>query len=893
MTNSIALDAAYRLPRCVEPLLYRLTLQPNLETASFTGHEEIEVTILAPTSSIVLNAIELAIHNATIRTTDGTVLNATITLDSESERATLAFEAELEVGSATLECDFDGILNDRLHGFYRSTFVDDEGVTHTIATTQMEATDARRVFPCWDEPDRKAVFDVTLIVESGLSAFSNSAIIEQNTVSGIDDKQWQRVHFAPTMKMSTYLVAFIVGPLEATDEHDVDGIPVRVVHAPGKAYLSAFALEVAAFSLRFFTEYFNIPYPADKLDLVAIPDFAFGAMENLGCVTFRETALLVDHNNAARVELERVADVVAHELAHMWFGDLVTMGWWEGIWLNEAFATFMEVACVDAFRPAWKRWVSFGVSREGALAVDGLHTTRPIEYPVGPPSDADGMFDVLTYEKGCAVLRMLEQYLSPNVFRDGVREYLKIHAYGNTVTQDLWNALESVSGEPVARVMDSWILQGGHPLVSLHEGTLSQQPFTFGPPMEVEAGNSAIGEHWLIPLAIRSLPSSISYSPEISEGTQQTQRLLLGTEPIHVAKLLGDSSQKISDAENTSPVVVVNAGGWSVCRTSYEPEQLLILASRLDELDPLERTNLFADTWASTLAGHCKLSDFFAIAANLGSEDEPSTWGAVVSALNLCDRIVAEKDRDYLKQATRALLGSKANSLGFDSTHDIDERTPTLRAMLLRTLGTVGADPQIRQRSIELFDNSLSEADRKTPIDPDIEGAVLEIVADQLREGDYETILKRYRHPANPQEEMRSLYALASFPDVDLCLKTFDLAETEIRTQNAPYVISALFSNLVGGAAVWDRFKSKWDVLLEKFPLNSHSRMLDGVRALCTSEELAQDVQIFLSKHPVSGQRSVLQSLERLSINVAFGKKERDGLGHILSEIPNQIKHIF
>jgi len=283
------------------------------------------------------------------------------------------------------------------------------------------------------------------------------------------------------MKMSTYLVAFIVGQLETTDTVDVDGVPLRVVFTPGKRQLADFALAIGSFALRFFSEYFDIPYPGEKVDLVAIPDFAAGAMENLGCITFRDTALLIDPSSAARAELERVADVVAHELAHMWFGDLVTMGWWEGIWLNEAFATFMETLCVDAFRPSWDRWVGFAPSREAALAIDGVHATRPIEYPVGPPKEAEGMFDLLTYEKGCAVLRMLEQYIGPEVFRDGVRTYLKAHAYANTVTTDLWDALEEASGEPVRDVMNTFILQGGHPLVSLRGETLEQQPFSYGP----------------------------------------------------------------------------------------------------------------------------------------------------------------------------------------------------------------------------------------------------------------------------------------------------------------------------------------------------------------------------------------------------------------------------
>ena len=354
-------------------------------------------------------------------------------------------------------------------------------------------------------------------MEPDVDAISNSPVV---AIDQVGDKR--RIRFSPTMKMSTYLVAFVVGKLETTETVDVDGVPLRVVCTPGKLPLAEFALEVGAFALRFFTEYFNIPYPGDKVDLVAIPDFAAGAMENLGCITFRDTALLVDQDEAARAELERVADVIAHELAHMWFGDLVTMGWWEGIWLNEAFATFMEMLCVDAFRPSWDRWIGFAPSREAALAVDALHLTRPIEYPVGPPKEAEGMFDVLTYEKGCGVLRMLEQHIGADVFRDGVRTYLKAHAYGNTVTTDLWDALEDASGAPVRDVMDTFILQGGHPLVSLHGDTLSQQPFALGP---VPAGaTSSIGTEWRVPVAVRALPAG-------GQPGAPVRHLVLGADP--------------------------------------------------------------------------------------------------------------------------------------------------------------------------------------------------------------------------------------------------------------------------------------------------------------------------------------------------------------------------
>ena len=851
-------DEAYRLPRTAEPHRYRLVLEPDLGAATFTGSAAIDLTLHEPGRQIVCNAQELAVGDAVLDLPDGSALTADVSLDPAGDRVTFDFGRTVPAGPATLRCRFEGTLNDKLRGFYRSTFTDESGTTHTIATTQMEATDARRAFPCWDEPDRKAVFEITLVVDADLAAFSNSSVVEEQ----LEGDGRRRVRFAPTMKMSTYLVAFVVGPLEATEPVDVDGVPVRVVHAPGKGHLTEFSLEVAAHALRFFASYFDLPYPADKLDLVAIPDFAFGAMENLGCVTFRETALLVDPSRAARTELERVADVVAHEIAHMWFGDLVTMRWWEGIWLNEAFATFMEVLCVDAFRPSWQRWVSFGIEREAALAVDGLHATRPIEYPVGPPEEADGMFDVLTYQKGGSVLRMLEQYLGPETFRDGVRAYLRDHAYGNTVTADLWDALEATSGEPVRALMDSWILQGGHPLVSLRDGRLSQQPFRYTE--APSTGGSAIGERWQVPVFVRST----------SDG--DARRLLLGSEPVGVP------------TGTAGGATVVNAGGWGVYRVAYDAAQLGRLGRELPALTPLERSNLFADTWAAVLAGHVTLDGFFDLASGLGDDDEPSTFAMVAGALGLCDRIVGDELRPLLAAATRALLAGRAAQLGWDPRPDDGERTPTLRALLLGTLGTVGQDASVRDEAVRRFEaaNPTGAGAVAVAIDADIEDAVLGVVAALVRAGDYETCLSRYRDPSTPQEEVRYLSALAAFPDAAMAARTFDLAITEVRTQNAPYLIMSLLGNRVGGPVAWELLKGSWEGVLEKFPVNGHSRMLAGVRSLCGDAALAADVARFLTEHPVrSGQRSVEQTLERLAINVAFGERERPGLASVLSRV--------
>src|ERR1700722_68079 len=603
----------FRLPRTIEPETYHIELEPDIATATFSGTVRIDAIVHETADEIVLNAAELAISDVEVLTADGLTVLCSVRFNDELEQVTFQPAELLPPGPCTISCRFSGTLNDKLRGFYRSTYTGLDGENHTMATTQFESEDARRSFPCFDEPDRKAVFEVTLIVEPDLDAISNSPVVAIDQVG-----HKQRIRFAPTMKMSTYLVAFVVGKLEMTETVDVDGVPLRVVCTPGKLPLAEFALEVGAFALRYFTEYFNIPYPGDKVDLVAIPDFAAGAMENLGCITFRDTALLIDKDEAARAELERVADVITHELAHMWFGDLVTMGWWEGIWLNEAFATFMETLCVDAFRPSWDRWIGFAPSREAALAVDALHLTRPIEYPVGPPKEAEGMFDVLTYEKGCGVLRMLEQHIGPEVFRHGVRTYLKAHAYANTVTSDLWDALEDASGAPVRDVMDTFILQGGHPLVSLRGETLEQQPFSYGPvPDGVE---SAIGHDWNVPVAVRTLPLD-------GKPGAPTTKFVLDKAPVQLD-------------EPATGLTVVNAGGWGVFRVGYEVAHRLALADHLAELTPLERANLVADTCAPPLAGFSPLQEFLLLGSKVGPEPALTPWAPVSAALHLVRRIV-------------------------------------------------------------------------------------------------------------------------------------------------------------------------------------------------------------------------------------------------------------
>jgi puromycin-sensitive aminopeptidase len=837
-------SAAYRLPYTVEPRRYEIRLAPDLEAATFSGDVLIEATAHEAITTIVLHGAELAVTSAEVEV-GGTAHPATATVDDESEQITLSVASAVGPGPLTIALGFTGILNDKLHGFYRSTYTDDGGATHTLATTQFEATDARRAFPCFDEPDRKAVFSVSLDVPAGLEGYSNAPVRSESPLSG----GGRRLVFADTMIMSTYLVAFVVGDLVATDPVDVDGTPVRIVHVRGKQDMTGFALEAAAHALRFFTDWFGIAYPAEKLDLLAIPDFAFGAMENLGCVTFREALLLVDPSRASRLELERIADVISHEIAHMWFGDLVTMKWWNGIWLNEAFATLMELLCVDAFRPDWQRWVSFGMERDMAMAVDALHSTRPVEYPVGSPEEANGMFDVLTYQKGASVLRMLERYLGPEAFRAGIRTYLTTHAYGNTETSDLWDAIESASGEPVRDIMNTWILQGGFPLVSAYEAptpdagpalTLSQEPFS----LSASAGASSIGSDWKIPVLLRS-----------TEGSDD--RLLLGSEPQTVPL----------DAKDDA-VTVVNAGAAGFYRVRYSADHLRRLGGRISDLNALERFSLLGDTWASVVAGRAPLEDFLLLAEALGDESDPDVWGHVSGALRFLDHTVDDATRPIVAALTRALAAGPFARLGWQPATGEDERTATLRSQVLAILGTVGDDEDIRAECARRHAAAMADG---PALDPDLASTIVTVAATAGGDTEFEVFLERFRHPPTPQDEGRYLYSLTAFADPALAERTFALARSEVRTQNGPFVVQQLLAHRDHGPATWNRVKDHWDELVARFPANMVPRMLDGVRLLCRDHVLADDVRAFIAAHPVpSGQRTVDQTIERLGVNEAF-----------------------
>jgi len=847
-------ELLYRLPNTVVPDRYDLTLAPDLGSASFEGSVDISVRVIEPVHDIVLNAADLQVHSATLRS-GADQRPGRVSLDEATERLTIGFDAPVEAGDHVVSISFAGTLNDKLEGFYRSTYRDAEGTEHVIATTQFESTDARRAFPCWDEPAFKAVFAVTLEVDGDLAAISNGHVASDEALG----TSKRRITFGDTMKMSTYLVAFIVGPLELTEAVDVDGTPLRVAFVPGKAHMTPFALEIGAHSLRFFTDYFGIPYPGTKLDMIALPDFAFGAMENLGAVTFRETALLVDESTASRLERERVADVVAHELAHMWFGDLVTMKWWNGIWLNEAFATFMELLAVDAFRPDWDRWVSFGASRAGAMVIDGMRSTRPIEFPVVAPEEAEGMFDVLTYQKGAAVVRMLEQYLGTEPFTAGIRHYIEKHSYANTETTDLWDAIEHASGEPVRSTMDSWIFQGGHPVLTVDLGDdgssvrLEQQRFRYLP-------SEDDGEiRWEVPVLIRARVA----------GRVTTSKVLLT-----------EASQEL-DLGGVAEWVVVNSGGSGFYRVRYSTDLVgRLTGDAFADLSPIERFNLVSDAWATVWSGLAPVEDFLALARLFAGETDPTVWSMVLAPFGLLERTLGPGNEAPLRAFVHGLVSPAFERLGWDPRPGEDEKTATLRGLLLGALGTTAGDEAVRTRAGELHAAYLLD---RGAVSPDLVPAIVGIVAESGGEAEYQQFLDRFRSPATPQEEVRYLMSLAAFANVGLVRRTLDLVLSEVRSQNAAFLVNSLLGHVEHGAVAWDWVKEHWDELHERLPDNAHARMVESVSTLATPA-LADDVRAFLSAHPVkAGQKTVDQTLERLEVNVAFRQRNAAGLANALA----------
>jgi puromycin-sensitive aminopeptidase len=832
----------FRLPAHVRPRRYDLLVRPDLDAATSGGTVRIELEVAEATDRVVLHARDLDVRLAGVASA-GAEIAAELATDPADERLTITLAHPLEAGPATLDLEFTGPISPGMLGFYLSRFTDEAGNAHVLGATQFEAPHARAAFPCFDEPEFKAVFGITLDVADGLLALSNGPEIGRESA----EPGRVQVRFGDTIPMSTYLVAWVVGPLELTPPVDAGGVPMRIAHVPGKGHLTGFALEVGAFALQFFADYYGIPYPGEKCDMVALPDFSFGAMENLGLITYRETRLLVDPDEVTLDEMTAAALTIVHEVAHMWFGDLVTMKWWNGIWLNEAFATFMERLGVDTHRPEWRTWDDFAVGRAAALDVDALPSTRTVEYEVHTPEDADGMFDTLTYQKGGSVLRMLERWLGAERFRDGVRMYLDRYKLGNTETTDLWDALEDATGQPVRRIMDSWIFQPGFPILEpAADGRVEQERFTY-----TGAGGDEV---YAVPLLTRLH----------TNGVPQTNSVLLGSEAGHF------------DAP-ADALVVLNAGGEGFYRVAYPPEW----RARLLEagvLEPLERFALVDDLWAAVLANRTSAVDYLSTAQHFAGERELVVWRVLTGGLRAVGRLVDGAALDRYRAIVAEIAGPTMARLGWESRAGEDARTRQLRGLTVSLLGGFVGDPEVVARAREIVE-------RPEASDADLSAACITVVAGAGSADDFADYEDRARRSKNPQEQLRFQYALGDFPAEALVLRASELALTDfVRPQNTPFVLQRALRNRDHGPAAWAFVRDHWDELRGRLGSGALvARALEGTTWL-VDDASAADIPAFLREHPIpDAARVVAQHVDRLTVHRATREREQPRLEEHLS----------
>lgn len=859
--NSQTVAAEIRLPKNVVPSRYTLTMRPELAEAVFSGEEVVDIEVLEATDVIKLNAKELEIQEAYVVKADGTRLNGKIELNAGTELATITFAGILGVGAWKFHAKFTGILNDRLKGFYKSVWKDAEGGEHLIATTQFEATDARAAFPCWDEPEFKAVFAVTLEVDANLTAISNGRTLSQDhiddgiryvSVRSATDKPVgkRRFVFADTPKMSTYLVCFVVGEFVSSKPVNVNGKEVRIWCVPGKEHLTGFALKAAAFGTDWYEKYFNVPYfGGDKIDHIAIPDFAAGAMENTGCITYRETALLCDEKTASHGALKRVAEVILHELAHMWFGDLVTMKWWNGLWLNESFATFMENLCLSHWKPTWNVWEEFALGRAAAARLDALKSTHPIECPVHHPAEIDELFDLISYEKGCSVLYQIHEFIGADTFRAGIRTYLAQHAYGNTETHDLWDALEASCktdglAVPVRKIMDSWVFTPGHPMVEVKEGdakgtiVLCQASFKFLP---AEGGDATL---WPVPVTL-----------SVKRGdTVETKKFVFSAREEHV--FVGEDFD----------TVVVNAGGSGFYRVTYSKA----LASRLtanlqDNLSVVERFNLVNDAWAAVRARTTHATDYLDVVKLFSTEEDPNIWSVILGSLRTIHRLVGASEKGEVEKLVRDLVSPAVARLGWDAKDGESVQTKELRGTLIGALGTTGNDKAIQDKADDVFDAWKKD---NTAVEPNVVPAVVGILAHIGDEARYNEFFDLSKTAKTPQETLRFLGSLAAFRNVELLAKTMEKCLSEdMRSQDAPFIFASLLRNDDAAATAWKFMVENFERMLKAYPGSGVVRMCGAAESLDTPE-LADEVRKFFAGTKVpSGEMAVAQMLEQLSIN--------------------------
>jgi aminopeptidase N len=845
--------AAQRLPSNVIPASYDLRFAPDLASATFAGEETIHVWLLKPSSSIVLNSAEIAFQDATI-TTGGRTQTLQVTMQEQVDQATLTAPAEIAAGPAEIHIRFTGVLNDKLRGFYLS-----QTARRRYAVTQFESTDARRAFPCFDEPAYKAVFRITLVIDQGDTAISNGKIVSDTP--GPDTAKHTLV-FSPSAKMSTYLVAMMVGDFQCLSG-EADGIPIRVCAVPEKKDLGAYGLLAAENILKFYDKYYYTKYPFGKLDIIAFPDFSAGAMENAGAITYRESALLIDDKTASLAAHQLVVSDLAHEMAHQWFGDLVTMDWWDNIWLNEGFATWMAWKPIEAWKPEWHSELQESQETSGALGTDAIASIRPIRAKAETPAEIDALFDGIAYDKTAAVLRMVEAYVGPEVVRKGTNAYLKAHAFGNATAQDFWNAVTTASGKPVDKVMPSFINQPGAPLVSVKTScsgghtsvTLSQQRY-FTDRTKLDAGSPEI---WAISVSMRAAGASNA-----------------------TYKLLTEREQTF-DLPGCADWVNVDAGGRGYYRAAYEPAAYAKMSAGLETaFNAEERIRFLTDAWGMVRVGRLNIGEFLKTLQALQGEQTPAVIETALGYFaTIHGQIASQAEQPGFEQWVRESLRPVAANLGADPVPGEPDERRALRSQVLVVLAIDGKDPDAIAKLRGVTDMYMQNP---ASVDANLAPNALAVAA---RNGDaslYDKYMAHLKTAKTPEEYYTFFGALNDFPDPALARRTHEFMLTPaVRNQDLNF--GGLIANDKTQTVAWEWFKAHFAEIKQKEGASIGGASFVGIAGQFCDAELRDDSQQFFASQNIQGaERPLRNAKDRTNACIELRATQRPNLAAFLGK---------
>ena len=826
-----------KLPKSVVPTHYAIELAPNLQSLSIAGSEVVDIDVREPNSRVVLSAVNIDIAEASL---DGGAKPAQISLDAVAETATLDFVSAIAPGRHKLRLAFTAKINSFGRGLFFVDYPTEAGQKRMIST-QLEPADARRIFPCWDEPAFKATFALTVTVPQEFLAISNMPVTKEEPLA----QDQKRVGFATTPKMSSYLFVLSAGELERITA-DADGVTVGMVTTKGKAEKGRFALENAVKLLGFYNDYFGQKYPLPKLDLIAVPGGFGGAMENWGGITFFESRLLFDPASNADTARRGIFSVLAHEMAHQWFGDLVTTSWWDNLWLNEGFASWMQEKAAERFYPQWKTWLNGYGQKQYGMALDARRTSHPIQQTVIDQSVAMTAFDAITYNKGQAFIRMLENYLSADAFRDGIRRYVAAHAYSNATTADLWQALEAATGKKVADIATSFTEQEGVPLViaetTCDGGTqklsLRQDRFAVVP---ANANASVAPKHWQVPVEIGS-PSS----------AQPSKILLL------------DGSAEI-DAGACGEPVKVNLGDIGYYRVEYGPNARAALAKAFSSLSAEDRVNFLADSWVLMLASRADAASYLGLVDALAPNDRRAVWDQVINAFTQLDHWSRDRaERPALEAYMRSRLRPVFDRLGWDGSGSGDDDDTLLRASLIRSIGEFG-DAEVVAEAKRRFVAFLKDP---KSLSPDLLDPVSHVVGMTADRETYDALLALARKSTATNERVRYYDAAASAHDATFASETLALT----LTKELP---STLVGGLINDVAVsgrqpqlaWDFIRKNLDDLAARQGPNFKDQFIPNFMTNFYDLVHADELRQFAPAQATTGGRVMTaRALESIAI---------------------------